>query len=402
MPQRHTTMAAESRRAAMDEQRAKQIALDKVSRIARKSPIDGLDMRCFFGVSTRPKATIDLLSKTDERKPAKKLRTTGTSRVTNLPNEVLESILSHLPIFDLIVATGVSLSFRDAVQNSPTLQRKLFLRATNEPTQYVMLRKKSEAESPARSEYDDSYGDENDADWELEYMEAHTLELVDCDCKSDSDHLETDNTDSESANGYGHDLFTEPKLSSIYAVAVLCLFLLGLCWRHRTVKARLLFDKGEKVYLSKTTVLAEHWANLYLTNPPCTKIIVHLEYDGGHEYIISADRIIYCETGITLALLLNVIHTKGDVKVARRYGRDEGPGFVGPREQTTVGRVLADYEEHREHRNWQLGDLELDLSRTVVKFPHSVFREWRANRDSGYHKPLDQEEQVVAEDEILQ
>jgi hypothetical protein len=46
--------------------------------------------------------------------------------------------------------------------------------------------------------------------------------------------------------------------------------------------------------------------------------------------------------------------------------------------------------------------LELDLSRTVIKFPHTVFREWRANRDSGYHKPLDQEEQVVAEDEILQ
>jgi hypothetical protein len=136
-------MAAENRRAAMAEQRAKQIVLDKVSRIARKSPIDGLDMRCFFGVSTRPKATIDLLSKTDERKPAKKPRTTGTSRVTNLPNEVLENMLSHLPIFDLIVATGVSLSFRDAVQNSPTFQRKLFLRATNEPTQYVTLRKKN-------------------------------------------------------------------------------------------------------------------------------------------------------------------------------------------------------------------------------------------------------------------
>jgi hypothetical protein len=395
-------MAAENRRAAMAEQRAKQIALDKVSRIARKSPIDGLDMQCFFGVSIRPKATIDLLSKTDERKPAKKPHTTGTSRVTNLPNEVLENMLSHLPIFDLIVATGVSLSFRDAVQNSPTLQRKLFLRATNEPTQYVTLRKKTESESPARSESDDYYDDEHDTDWELEDMEAHTLEFVDGNCKSDSDHLETDNTDSESANGYGHDLPTEPKPGSIYAVAVLCPFLLGSCWRYRTVKARLLFDEGEKVYFSKITVLAEHWANMYLTNPPCTKITVHLEYNGGHEYIISADRIIYCETGITLALLLNVMHTKGDVKVTRGYREDEGPGFVGPREHTTAGRVLADYEEHREHRNWQLGDLELDLSRTVIKFPHTVFREWRANRDSGYHKPLDQEEQVVAEDEILQ
>jgi hypothetical protein len=137
--------------------------------------------------------------------------------------------LSHLPIFDLIVATGVSLSFRDAVQNSPTLQRKLFLRATNEPTQYVTLRFFFESESPARSESDDYYDDENDTDWELEDMEAHILEFVDGNCKSDSDHLETDNTDSESANGYGHDLPTEPKPGSIYAVAVLCPFLLGSC-----------------------------------------------------------------------------------------------------------------------------------------------------------------------------
>jgi hypothetical protein len=57
----------------------------------------------------------------------------------NLPHEVLEAILSHLPTLDLIVATGVNKTLRTIVKNSPTLQRNLFLRPTNKPREFVKV-----------------------------------------------------------------------------------------------------------------------------------------------------------------------------------------------------------------------------------------------------------------------
>jgi len=85
-------------------QQAQQADLEKVPRVARKSLVDGLDIQRFFGASPRIKASIDPPLNTYKGMPAKKPQ----SRDINLPHEIIEAILSHLPTFDLIVATGAS------------------------------------------------------------------------------------------------------------------------------------------------------------------------------------------------------------------------------------------------------------------------------------------------------
>lgn len=120
-------------------QQAKQIDPDKVSRVVRKSPVDGRDMQRFFGTFLRPKAVIDLPPKICKEGPAVKPRRMDASDDLDLPHEIMEAILSHLPIFDLISATGINMTFRNIVQNSPVLQRKLFLRPNKGPVLYVRV-----------------------------------------------------------------------------------------------------------------------------------------------------------------------------------------------------------------------------------------------------------------------
>jgi hypothetical protein len=203
MPHKHTIEAAENRRnrrAATAERRAKQIALD-IS--LTKSPVSGLDMQSFFGTSLRPKASIDLLPK-----PTK----TGTSTTPReieitLPHEVLENILSHLSTFNLIMATGVSTSFRDAVRNSPTLQRKLSLLPTREPELYVRLKK------PMYDSIDDSRRRiiVTEKEQNLEDIEDGDLEQY---------------------------ILITTQYSRPYAVATLCPFLLAPCYETHSVYKR--------------------------------------------------------------------------------------------------------------------------------------------------------------------
>lgn len=53
--------------------------------------------------------------------------------------ELLEGILSHLPVLNLVRATGVSKTFRNVIQTSPQLQHQLFLLPTKDKTEYWQL-----------------------------------------------------------------------------------------------------------------------------------------------------------------------------------------------------------------------------------------------------------------------
>jgi hypothetical protein len=153
--------------------RAKHAALGRVARMKRKSPVDTFDMELFFGRPVRRKAVINHLRRThtykeestDEEEPTSeedftdgeeeeptywveptiqealpfKPRKMSVGGDLNLPHEILEAVLSHLPTLSLIVATGVNMTFRTIVQNSQTLQRNLFLRPTNKPREFVKL-----------------------------------------------------------------------------------------------------------------------------------------------------------------------------------------------------------------------------------------------------------------------
>jgi hypothetical protein len=64
--------------------------------------------------------------------------TTPVAEVFNTP-ELLESVLSHLPVLGLVIATGINKTFRGAIQASPQLQRQLFLLPTNDKIEYWEL-----------------------------------------------------------------------------------------------------------------------------------------------------------------------------------------------------------------------------------------------------------------------
>lgn len=175
---------------------------------------------------------------------------------------------------------------------------------------------------------------------------------------------------------------------------------------------------SERFYLSKIAALAEHWADMYLTNPPCKEVIVHLKYKGGaaKQYGISAGRTVYCETGITLGSLLGAVHMRGDVEIKREKiwwsGRARGQAGVsdeiaGVRRNATVSRAIAKFEERSEDQSPHLGYAELDLYQTLVEFPKTIMREWRALSTDYYVRSGEsyvsaRECQVTAGDKELQ
>jgi hypothetical protein len=172
-----------------------------------------------------------------------------------LPHEIVEAILSHLPILDLIVATGINMTFRTIVQNSPTLQRELFLRETQEPILYVQV------EHP-------DYG-------------CRTLAVEESGDDVDEHDDGEDSRDEPDSEAYASD---EPESdyywhwSGELVVLDICPFLLyeyngGY---NRSVRDRILKGGGGKVQFSRLAALAEHWADMYLTNPPTIEVMVHM------------------------------------------------------------------------------------------------------------------------------
>lgn len=61
--------------------------------------------------------------------------TTAAAKVGTIP-ELLEGILSHLPVLDLEIATGVSKTFRNVIQASTQLQQKLFMSPSKDDEEY--------------------------------------------------------------------------------------------------------------------------------------------------------------------------------------------------------------------------------------------------------------------------
>lgn len=61
--------------------------------------------------------------------------------------ELVELILSHLPMLDIVKVSGVNKNFRDAILNSVMLQRNMFLRATNALPQYWLPLKRYEGKT---------------------------------------------------------------------------------------------------------------------------------------------------------------------------------------------------------------------------------------------------------------
>lgn len=128
---------------------------------------------------------------------------------------------------------------------------------------------------------------------------------------------------------------------------------------------------------------------MYLTHPPTTEVIAHVSYrksitegsglTGGLG--IDADRAVYCETGVTVASLFDVLNMEGDVEITQREWWMRDPRhdhLVGLHKDTTISREIEDLIEFSDvfPGRMQLAHLE-----TVIEFPSVVFREWRAESD---------------------
>jgi hypothetical protein len=345
-------------------------------------------MQRFFGTALRPKAFIDLPPKLCKEGPAVKPRIMVSSDDLGLPHEIVEAILSHLPILDLIVATGINMTFRTIVQNSPTLQRKLFLRETQEPILYVQVEHPDygcrtlavEASSDDVDEHDDGEDSRDEPDGE-----AYA-----------SDEPESDY--------YWH-------WSGELAVLDICPFLLHEYngGHNRSVRDRILKGGGEKVHFSRLAALAEHWADMYLTNPPTTEVMAHMSYhnDSTEGISILADRTVYCESGVTVASLFDVLDMEGEVNIVKknssfRLGSRLGD-LVRVQKDTTISREI---EHLKDYGGFRLAKIELNRVETVIEFPGFVFREWRAEsgecyfRSGGDHLSY-RECQVTAEEEAV-
>lgn len=113
-------------------------------------------------------------------------------------------------------------------------------------------------------------------------------------------------------------------------------------------------------------------------------------YDKFSEEVeITADRIVYCESGITIAALLDVLNMEGDVEFAKSYTRRGkchlSDGMVGLRQDTTLRREIEDLQERSDDElGCWMGKITLDWNESFISFPGEVFRKRRARSDVSY------------------
>lgn len=251
------------------------------STASQPDTIEGILLRRFFGTSS------SYVHRSYERPISKRsaiqpVANAASNKVFSIP-ELLEAMLSHLPSRSLIRSTGVSKTFRDLTQSSPTLLKNLFLLAKEEPLEAPSLAHQGQGGS----------GDHSDQ--------------------------------------------TKPC-----KIATLCPLLHTDRRSHLTVEQRFIFKDIETAAIDPCAEYAGSFTNMYLTNPPCAQVYVRVVYKGTAyrtrapvgEAVPAIHTTIYAlhkisnETGVTFAMLMEVLHMVGCVFITTtdRFGKtgDEG------------------------------------------------------------------------------
>lgn len=226
---------------------------------------------------------------------------TVVAQVLGTP-ELLEGILSHLPVLDLVVATGVNKTLRNVVQTSPELQRKLFMLPSKDKAEYWQLVPQKSETSDARPESTHFYRMESPGVIGNVELQAH-LEFN----TSDQHH------------------WADPRRSlEVVTVCPLlevkrrCPEYLGKVKRQFLTPADFLGQfpiSTLRADLSRSAIYAdEPWTNMFFTNPPCQEASMDLiwdgYYDGKRDVILQAFGKVRCEDGITLAMLVDKISSE--------------------------------------------------------------------------------------------
>jgi hypothetical protein len=263
--------------------------------------------------------------------------TTPVAKVFNTP-ELLEGVLSHLPVLDLVIATGVNKTFRNTIQASVHLQRHLFLLPTNREPEYWKLVRR-DTNGVFRPVDDHEANDE----WDITIVH---LSLPDV---SLGYHLVPIASDTDGS---------APSRRSLQAVS-LCPLLSPLQRHYRLATSTKSVHIGVK-FDAKAITTGGPWSHMFLSNPPSKTVQYHLTWQGHVDDTSIAEfhvhRGFHCEEGVTFANLADdAFHSLGMVTVrnsgrGRQYlntttarGRTSGAGYVAMIDDTTVQEQITDF-----------------------------------------------------------
>jgi hypothetical protein len=176
--------------------------------------------------------------------------------------------------------------------------------------------------------------------------------------------------------------------------------LLHIEWQsYLTAEERLWSGGHELVAINECATDADSFTQMYLTNPPCVEVDIKLVYKGAeieenpwlfedpepdtNHYLI-ANRKIRKETGVTFAMLMEAIHTKGSVCITEevQFNREYDDGTYEEEDEPWIEiwrRVVEDTTVHDEIRACEekhpkCGIMSLDLVSTEVRLHGVVVR----------------------------
>lgn len=291
---------------------------------------------------------------------------TAATKVFGIP-ELLENILFHLPVLDLVKATGVSRMIHNVVQASLELQRKLFLSPSKDEAEYWRI-------TTPRS---DDYKSES-----LLYRKMPSG-IVDATIKA---HLDAAAKDPYSWYQPTHDL----KVVSICPMVELS----NAWFKSPTGLGYRLWDEAFELRLRikpRAWRALEPWKCMFITSPPCQEACMNLTWEGrvaGNLNItIGSSAEVRCEEGVTLAWLIDeVARSLSTVRVCTRNDDPE-------KEETWRERLVTDTSSHDQVAIFSMSNSELvwQISTdSLIRLPSMVLP-----TESGY-KEMDVHGHVVA------
>jgi hypothetical protein len=193
--------------------------------------------------------------------------------------ELVELILSYLPLLDIVTASVVSKTFRNVIFNSLTLQRKLFLRPTNALPQYWLPLERFGPRTTFRTVTVDATSEifEPTAESKIEHDDLPLRVVSVC------------------------PLLETPSEAQ------------GFWARHETSSDMLGWNPSStsphQWYLLPTKKVTGPWKDMFLTNPPCKSVRCTLLWEGWVRGVfnitLEATRHVYRESGITIADLID-------------------------------------------------------------------------------------------------
>lgn len=244
-------------------------------------------------------------------------RTKSTvAAVFNIP-ELLDTILSYVPMVDLIRSRHVNKAVHRHIETSPALQRKLFLLPSNDPPRY--------------------YG------WDCN---SETEEMITwLDGPPPSSNISTTSPDNTFATlnplspAVYRDFDMSPDGTQMLALV------------HSTR-----IDK--RILESKT------WPEMYLTSPPCTSVDISCDYfaesDAQRQPRLTVRRRVRDLAGVTFATVWKVLHEEGHVVVI-------GNCELKPRDRWHTQRIddttLREQIDHHRRRGVRL---VIDAEESVI------------------------------------